>query len=406
MPWKESCRMEERARFVLEALEGWQSMSALCEQYHISRPVGYKWLRRYRQEGLEGLADRSRAPQRQAQATAPALVAAIVALRQAHPHWGPRKLRARLQHLEPADAWPAASTIGAILQREGLSPRRRRRRRRVGAWPGERTAADQPNRVWTTDFKGEFRLGEGRLCYPLTIVDGSSRYLLACRALPSTAAAGVRATFERVFRLYGLPEVLRSDNGVPFSSLAIGGLSQLAVWWLRLGIRLERTRPRHPEDNGAHERLHRTLKAEATRPARRTPELQQRAFDAFRRVYNDERPHEALGQRPPTSAYAPSPRAMPARVPPLSYPAHFACRRINRHGQVCWHGGLYFVSEVLARQTVGLEPTDEGAWRVYVGTALVGQLEEQAGILRPYGRQLTVRQRIPKPVSDLTGRKC
>jgi transposase len=196
--------MDERARFVLEALEGWSSMSALCEEYHISRPVGYKWLRRYEREGLAGLIERSRAPQHQAQATPPPVVAAIVALRQRHPHWGP----ARLQQLEPTGAWPAASTIGAILRREGLCPRRRRRRR-AGAWQSERTQADQPNRVWTTDFKGQFRLGEGRLCYPLTIVDGYSRYLLACRALPSTAAAGVRATFERVFRTYGLPEVLR-----------------------------------------------------------------------------------------------------------------------------------------------------------------------------------------------------
>jgi transposase InsO family protein len=398
--------MDERARFVLEALEGWSSMSALCEQYHISRPVGYKWLRRYQREGLTGLIDRSRAPQHQAQATPPGVVAAIVALRQRHPHWGPRKLRARLQQLEPTGAWPAASTIGAILRREGLCPRRRRRRRRVGAWQHERTVADQPNRVWTTDFKGQFRLGEGRLCYPLTIVDGYSRYLLACRALPSTAATGVRATFERVFRTYGLPEVLRSDNGVPFSGPALGGLSQLAVWWLRLGIRLERTRPHHPEDNGAHERLHRTLKAEATRPARRTPELQQRTLDAFRTEYNTERPHEALGQRPPASVYAPSPRPMPALLPPPSYPAHFACRRINRLGQLCWHGGLYFVSHTLARQTVGLEPTNDGTWRLYFATAVLGQLEEQGRLLRPYGRHLTVRRRTPKSVSQVIGLKC
>jgi transposase InsO family protein len=398
--------MDERARFVLEALEGWSSMSALCEQYHISRPVGYKWLGRYQREGLAGLVDHSRAPQQQAQATPPEVVAAIVALRQRHPHWGPRKLRARLQQLEPTGAWPAGSTIGAILQREGLSSRRRRRRRLAGAWQSERTVADQPNRVWTTDFKGQFRLGEGRLCYPLTIVDGASRYLLACRVLPSTAAAGVRATFERAFRCYGLPEVLRSDNGVPFSGPAVGGLSQLAVWWLRLGIRLERIRPRHPEDNGAHERLHRTLKAEATRPPRRTPALQQRAFDAFRAEYNRERPHEALGQRPPASHYTPSSLPMPERLPPLVYPAHYACRRINHHGQLCWHRGLYFVSETLAHQTVGLEPTDEGTWRVYFGSALLGQVEERAGVLRPYGRRLALRHRIPKPVSDVSGLKC
>jgi transposase InsO family protein len=399
--------MDERARFVLEALEGWGSMSALCEQYHISRPVGYKWLRRYQREGLAGLLDRSRAPARQARATPAAVVAAIVALRQRHPSWGPRKLRARLRHLEPATPWPAASTIGAILRREGLCPRRRRRRARLaGAWQGERTPADRPNRVWTTDFKGQFRLGEGRLCYPLTIVDGYSRYLLACRALPGTGTAGVQATFERVFQAYGLPEVLRSDNGVPFSGPALGGLSKLAVWWLRLGIRLERTRPAHPQDNGAHERLHRTLKAEATRPPRRTPELQQRAFEAFRTEYNTERPHEALGQQPPASCYVPSARRPPARLPPPSYPAQFACRRLTQHGLLTWHGGRYFVSETLARQTVGLEPTDTGAWRLYFGPALLGQVEEYAGVFRPYGRRLTVRRRIPKTVGDVLGLKC
>ena len=399
--------MDERARFVLEALEGWRSMSALCEQYHISRPVGYKWLRRYEREGLTGLLDRSRAPAHQALATPAAVVAAIVALRQRHPTWGPRKLRARLRQLEPTTPWPAASTIGAILRREGLAARRRRRARRpTGAWQRERTLADAPNRVWTTDFKGQFRLGEGRLCYPLTIVDGYSRYLLACRALPSTAAAGVQATFERVFRTYGLPEVLRSDNGVPFSTLALGGLSHLAIWWVRLGIRLERTRPAHPEDNGAHERLHRTLKAEATRPPRRTPELQQRAFEAFRSEYNTERPHEALGQQPPASRYAASPRPMPGRLPGPSYPAHFAARRLNRRGLLCWHGGHYFVSETLARQTVGLEPTDTGAWRLYFGPALLGHVEEPDGGFRPYDRHLTTRRRMPKTVSHVLGLKC
>src|SRR5690606_11777915 len=240
MPWSETSVMEERARFVLEALEGWTPMSELCARYGVSRRVGYKWLARYREGGRAALEDRSRARRTQASRTPPEIVARIVALRKKHPTWGPRKLLARLKALEPGLPWPAASTVGEILRREGLVKGRRRRRRRAGgAWTGPKTVADEPNRVWTADFKGEFRLGCGRLCYPLTIVDAATRYILDCRALPSTASAGARASFERVFRRYGLPEVIRTDNGVPFSTQALGGLSELAVWWLRLGIRLE-----------------------------------------------------------------------------------------------------------------------------------------------------------------------
>lgn len=383
MPWSATCPMDERARFVLEALEGWSSMSALCAKYGVSRRIGYKWLARYHQEGLGGLGDRSRAPRRQAEATPARIVREIVALRTHRPTWGPRKLRAWLARRQPGEAWPACSTIGAILRREGLSTARRRRSRPVGAWSPSRTVADTPNRVWTTDFKGEFRLGCGRLCYPLTIVDAHSRYLLECRALPSTAGAGARAVFERVFRMYGLPDVIRTDNGVPFSHpVAVAGLSRLAVWWIRLGIRLERIRKRHPEDNGAHERLHRTLKAEATRPARTTPELQQRAFNQFCQVYNEERPHEALDLHPPASRYHRSPRAIPRRLPPMTYPEGFATRRINRQGQLCWRRTHFFVSETLRGETVGLVLRDDGDWNIYFGPAHLAILNERDRVMR------------------------
>lgn len=383
MPWSETCRMDERARFVLEALEGWTSMSELCQHYGVSRRVGYKWLDRYRLEGLSGLVDRSRAPKQQAEATSATVVQAIVAVRMKHPTWGPRKLRAWLVRHKPQETWPACSTIGAILRREGLIEPRRRRSRLTGAWGTSRTVADEPNRVWTTDFKGEFRLGCGRLCYPLTIVDASSRFVLDCRALPSTAGAGARATFERVFGTYGLPEVIRTDNGVPFSSpVAVAGLSQLAVWWIRLGIRLERTRKRHPEDNGAHERMHRTLKAEATRPARKTPDLQQRAFNQFRQIYNEERPHEALGMQTPASRYQISPRAMPTRLEPLAYPEGFETRRIGRQGQLRWRRSHYFVSETLCGQTVGLTLRDDGCWNVFFGLAHLAVLDERERVIQ------------------------
>lgn len=331
---------------------------------------------------------------RQAAETAPETVAKIIELRRRHPTWGPKKLRARLHTLEPEAAWPACSTIGAILKREGLVQGRRRRRRHMGAWKSGRTPADQPNRVWTADFKGEFRLGSGRLCYPLTIMDGYSRYLLECQALPSTAMAGAKVTFERAFRTYGIPEIIRTDNGTPFRTHAIAGLSQLAVWWIRLGIRLERTRRSHPEDNGAHERMHRTLKAEATRPARQSPELQQRAFHRFRSVYNEERPHEALGQEPPATRYRPSERVMPRKLAPITYPEHFQRRRISQRGQLRWRGTAYFVSETLHRQEVGLELNSAGLWNVYFGPVLLAQLDDHERILQPLDRGLKARGHV------------
>lgn len=383
MPWSETCRMEERAKFVLEALEGWTSMSELCVRYGISRRVGYKWLDRYEESGLSGLADRSRAPRRQAEATPPEIVREIVALRSTHPTWGPRKLRVWLDREKPKTSWPACSTIGAILRREGLTKPRRRRSRVPKVWSPARTAADAPNRVWTADFKGEFRIGTGRLCYPLTIVDAHSRYLLDCRALPSTATTGARVTFERAFREYGLPDVIRTDNGVPFSSAqAVGGLSRLSVWWIRLGIQLERTRRRHPEDNGAHERMHRTLKAEATRPARKSPELQQRAFNQFRAVYNEERPHEGIAMQTPGSVYRPAEKHMPDRPAPMTYPDSFQVRRVNIHGQIRWRSSHYFVSETLRGETLGLELREDGNWNIHFGPALLAVLDETQPVIQ------------------------
>ena len=382
MPWSETCPMEERARFVLEALEGWTSMSEICQKFGISRRIGYKWLARYEAGGLAALEDQKRSPRRQPQATPPEMVAPIVALRQQRPTWGPKKLRARLERLHPETAWPALSTIGEILRREGLIEAQRKRRRPKGAWSSSRTAADAPNRVWTADFKGEFRLGDTRLCYPLTVVDAHSRYLLGCQALPGTSTRGARVTFERIFREYGLPEVIRTDNGVPFRSHALAGLSQLAVWWIRLGIRLEWTRPGKPQDNGAHERMHRTLKAEATKPPRATPELQQRAFNRFRAIYNEERPHESLEQRTPGSIYAPSDRRMPALLPALEYPEHYLRRKVSRKGLVKLRRQSYFLSETLHHQVVGLEHTSEGVFNLYFGPVYVGQLSEQEKVIR------------------------
>ena len=389
MPWSETCRMDERVRFVLEAQEGWSSMSELCRRYGVSRRVGYKWLDRYQEEGLSGLQDRSRAPKRQAEATPLELVESILALRRKHPTWGPRKLRAWLDRNQPDAPWPACSTIGAILKREGLSEPRRRRPRAPTVWSPPRTRPDEPNRVWTADFKGEFRLGCGRLCYPLTIVDACTRYLLDCRGLPGTGIAGSRATFERAFREYGLPEVIRTDNGIPFcSTRSVGGLTQLAVWWMRLGIRLERTRKSRPAVNGAHERMHHTLKREATRPARRTPELQQRAFNQFRKIYNDERPHEALGLETPGSLYTRATRRMPRLMPPVVYPEGYHRRRVNQHGQIRWRRHHFFLSETLRRETVALNLREDGRWDIYFGPVPLAILDERESVLQRLDRPL------------------
>jgi transposase InsO family protein len=357
-------------------------MSELCERYGVSRRIGYKWVERFMQGGEPALADQRRAPRKQAQETAPELVAQIIALRQERQTWGPRKLRVRLQRLHPEIAWPAASTMGEILRREGLIVSRPRRRRSCGAWSSERTKADEPNRVWTVDFKGEFRLANARYCYPLTVLDGHSRFLLCCRALPGTRSQGVRANFERIFREYGLPEVIHSDNGSPFGSSAVAGLSRLAVWWLRLGIRLERSRPGRPQDNGAHERLHRTLKAEAIKPPRATPELQQRAFDRFRKVYNEERPHEALQMQAPGSVYRCSERCLPDRLPDLAYPATYLRRRVSALGRFKWRRKSYFLSETLHHQEIGFDYRADGEFDLYFGAVHLGVLSEQQEKLR------------------------
>lgn len=376
MPWSGTC-MEQRARFVLEAQRGLFSMTELCERYGVSRKTGYKWLERYGVGGLAALADQSRSARVRPNATASELVARLIEERSARPTWGPRKLRARLRRLHPELPWPSASTIGAILNREGLVKTRVRRARSRVVWQRPRTAADAPNRVWSADFKGEFRLGNGELCYPLTIMDGHSRFLLRCHGLRSTAAAGAREIFDDAFREYGLPEVIRTDNGTPFSSpTALQGLSRLAVRWIKLGIRLERSRPAKPQDNGSHERMHRTLKDETTRPAKQTEQAQQRCFDDFRTEYNAERPHEALGDATPSDRYSESSRRLPNEVPEPSYPEHWNVRCVTKNGEMKWRQRRIFVSLALAHETVAVEELGEGQQAVYFGPILLGRFHE------------------------------
>ena len=308
MPWLETAPMDQRERFIRAHREGLYSMVELCARYGVSRKTGYKWLARFEEGGRQALCDRSRAPRRCPHRIPDAVARLICDARRQHPSWGPAKLLDWLAPRHPRLAWPATSTAGDLLVRHGLVKKRRRRRRHLhpGVVPPLTTA---PNDLWTADFKGHFRTRDRLYCYPLTVADQHTRYLLACHGLLSTKGHGVRPVFERLFRTYGLPRAIRTDNGVPFATTGIHGLSQLNVWWLRLGIQHQRILPASPQQNGAHERMHKTLKAEAIRPPRSTLRTQQCAFVAFRRLYNDERPHEALQGRPPAALYRPSPRA-------------------------------------------------------------------------------------------------
>jgi putative transposase len=376
MPWSETRPMDERLRFVVEAERGEEFFRALCARYGIQPKTGYKWLERFAAAGAAGLAERSRRPHHSPTATSRESVAALVELRTRWPTWGAKKLVTVLRERHPELVIPAPSTAAAILKREGLV--RVPRRRVVRAHPGRPvTAMLTPNAVWTADFKGQFKTRDGVYCYPLTIVDGASRYFLRCRALLSVRHRETRPVFEELFRAEGLPERLRTDNGPPFASLALGRLSRLSIWWVRLGILPELIEPSHPEQNGRHERLHRTLKAETTRPPARDRRAQQRAFDRFRTEYNTERPHEALGQRPPAAVYTPSPRPYPARLVPLEYPAHYEVRLVSANGGIRWHFHRVNVSHLLAGEYVGLEEVADGEWDVYFGPLWLGRFQER-----------------------------
>lgn len=362
MPWRENCAMDERLRFVSDSQSGLWTMTELCERYEISRKTGYKWLERYRTEGAAGLSERSRAPHLHGRATPAAVVEAIVSLRQDRPSWGPRKIIAKLSAREPSLEWPSASTAGEILKRAGLVGARRYRRRGPPRLY-ELTTPQHANHVWGADHKGWVRLGDGSRVEPLTITDGFSRYLLCAAPSTNTTQAQARPLFERAFEEHGLPDVIRSDNGPPFASTGVTGLTALGVWWIKLGIAHERIDPGHPQQNGRHERMHLTL-LEAMRPPSKNLAEQATRLQAFVKDYNEERPHEALGQKPPASVYASSPRKLPGRLPEPEYPAEAAARRVRSNGEIKWRGETVFVSEALIGEVVAVEETEDGAFYV------------------------------------------
>jgi putative transposase len=376
MPWREKSPMDLRVQFISEYLSDRFTMTALAAQYGISRKTAYKWVARYDAAGPAALGDRSRRPHQQPAATAPALVEALLRVRRRHPQWGAKKLLALGRRQQPDAAWPSRSTVCDLLQRHGLIVPRRRRRP-VPHGSHRLAPLTGPNVTWTTDFKGEFRTGDRAYCYPLTLRDGFSRYVLRCDALRSRTTAETRRCFARAFAAYGLPERIRSDNGSPFAGPGLGRLSRLNVWWMRLGIVPERTGLGRPDQNGSHEQFHRVLKAETTRPPARTARAQQERFRTFCREYNGIRPHEALDNQPPATVYRPSPRALPARVPALVYPGHWEVRRVDSNGCIAWGGAPLFLTEVLDGESVALEAVDDGVWTLHFASVSLGRVHDR-----------------------------
>jgi transposase InsO family protein len=386
MPWKDTSPMDQRTQLIADYLRDMFPITELCQLYGVSRKTAYKWIDRYLRHGPAGLEERSRRPRHSPNETAPEIVAAFLEARRRHPSWGAKKLLMLVHTRHPRWDLPGRSTVCDILSRHGMV-HKKRLRRRIGH-PGKPTGAIlAPNDVWSADFKGQFKTGDGLYCYPLTVTDGYSRYLLGCQALPSTATVGAKPVFARLFKEYGLPQRIRTDNGVPFATNTLARLSALSAWWVRLGVLPELIEPGKPQQNGRHERMHRTLKAEATRPPAGNLPAQQRTFNRFRTEYNEERPHEALDQQTPASVYQPSAREMPDKLPPLEYPDRFEVRYVSANGGIRWNSDWVNVSIVCAGEYVGLEEIDDGIWNVYFGRLKLGRLHERhMRIEDEYGR--------------------
>ena len=381
MPWKECSVVDERLRFVARVLDG-EAMSDVCRSFGISRKTGYKIFNRYKEHGLEALSDRSRRPVRYANQLPQQIESLIVSLKQDKPHWGARKIRELLVRRLNGDVRvPAKSTIHAVLHRHGLVKRMGRPRNRATGTPLSQGAA--PNDLWCADFKGEFKLGSGRYCYPLTVTDHASRFLLLCEALDSTREDLASSAFERLFRERGLPLAIRSDNGVPFASPnALFNLSKLSVWWLRLGIAIERIKPGRPQQNGRHERMHLTLKKEATRPPGINSLQQQARFDAFMHEFNTERPHQAIAMKCPAELYVASTRRYDG-LPELAYPLHDRDILVTACGRICLHRKKINISGVLAGQKLGIKEVDDGIWLVSFMQYDLGYFDLEQRTLQP-----------------------
>lgn len=386
MPWSQTTPMDQKMQFIADYLRKIFSFTELCARYGVSRETGYRLVERYLEQGPAGLQERSRRPHTSPNQTAAYIVEAILEARRRHPRWGAKKLIPLVEKRHRSWDLPERSTVCDILKRHGMIPKKRRRRA-IGH-PGRPTSrALAPNDLWCADFKGEFKTGDGIYCYPLTVTDDHSRYLLGCQGLLSTKVVEAKPVFTRLFKEYGLPKRIRTDNGVPFATNTLARLSKLSAWWVRLGVLPEFIEPGKPQQNGRHERMHRTLKAETTRPAAGSCRAQQRKFNHFREEFNAERPHEALDMHTPASCYENSQREMPSKLPPLEYPDRFEMRYVSANGGIRWRKDWVNVSIVCAGEYVGLEEIDDGLWDVYFGPLKLGRLHErQMRIEDAYGR--------------------
>lgn len=380
MPWKVTEVLEERTRFVLEFEEGSFTMSELCRIYGIARKTGYHWWRRFETERIPGLQDRRYGAVSHPNQTDLKTEQEILELKFRYPRWGAKKLRGHLVSHRGAD-WPVLSTFGEILRRNGLTtPQRKRIRVPLYTKPFQKVEA--ANQLWCADFKGWFRTGQGERIDPLTMTDAHSRYLIRCQSVAKTDTEHVHAIFAAAFREYGLPETIRTDNGPPFASRAIAGMCRLSIYWMKLGIQPERIKPAHPEQNGRHERMHRTLKAETANPPAANGRAQQKAFDRFRQEFNEQRPHEALGQQTPSSWYAPSPRVCPDRVPKPEYDSHMTTKRVYPDGTFFWKGKQIFISKTLGGEVIGMAPIDDCYYTVHFAKFPIGRFDTHKQILQ------------------------
>lgn len=382
MPWKELSAMEQRMELITDWLKDDYTVVELGRIYGVSRKTVYKWLGRYHNDKLNALTERDRAPLNHPNATPAEIVDLIVKAKLTHQRWGPKKILARLEREHPERPWPALSTMSEILNRHGLV-QHRHPRHHTPPYTEPFRLCSEPNTVWSADYKGQFRLGNGRLCYPLTISDNYSRYLLGCRALLHPRYEETQPWFEWTFREYGLPGAIRTDNGTPFASVAVGGLSRLSVWWIKLGIIPERIELGEPQQNGRHERMHRTLKEAAVTPPRDNLTQQQRVFDRFQSEFNNERPHEALGQRTPASVHQRSPRDYPAKLPEIEYDRDTVVRHIHTSGCMKWQGDLIYVSENLCGEDIGLRRISGHEWEMRFSFHPLGIFDESTGKIRP-----------------------
>jgi putative transposase len=389
MPWKETSAMDQKIQLVGDYLKKKYTITKLSQLYGVSRNTIYKWIKRYQQGGNTGLTEKTKAPLRHPNATSVEIAREIVALKLKYPSWGPRKLVYWLKQHDSQQPWPAVSTAESILEQAGLV-QKRNRRSRTPPYSEPFQECSGPNMIWSIDYKGQFKTGDGKLCYPLTVSDNYSRYLLECRALKHPSYAESRPVLESLFKRYGLPATIRTDNGAPFASTGLGGLSLLGIWFIKLGIRPERISLGHPEKNGRHERMHRSLKAATAKPPKKNRRAQQQAFEAFKTEFNTERPHEALEMQTPASVYKPSLRVYPARLSKITYSGNYQVRQVRHNGEIKWKGEKVYVSLALAGEPVALKEIKNHLWEVRYSIYPLGTLDEMTMTIKQGEKVLTM----------------